>query len=280
MFWSEFGGKLSVTGHHISPERVAVLKEQRGDDDNFPKRCYGLTINVGSGAPGRVFASRSEEFIQDVQALDSSNFLRLGHAKEFGIKSLACVYFQGGVVEYGTPEVWPSIPRVVGPSEAHLKAIVEKSGASWAMFWSEFGGKLSVTGHYITPERVAALKEKRGDDDNFPKRCYGLKIDVGSGALGRVYASKSEEFIQDVQSLASSKFLRLDHAKEFGIKSMACVYFQGGVVEFGTPEVWSSIPRVVGPSEAHLKAIVEKSGASWAMFWSEFGGKLSVTGHY
>jgi len=159
--------------------------------------------------------------------------------------------------------VWSSMPRVVGPPEAQLKAIVEKSGAAWAMFWSEFGGKLSVTGHYIAPERVAALKEKRGDDDNFPKRCCSLSIDVGSGAAGRVYANKSEEFFQDVQTLDSSMFLRLDQSKEFGIKSMACVYFQGGVLEYGTPEVWSSMPRVVGPPEAQLKAqlkaTVEKS---------------------
>merc|ERR1712187_577426 len=215
------------------------------DDENFPKRCYGLSIDVGSGAVGRVYANKSEVFIQDVQTLDSSKFLRLDHAKEFGIRSMACVYFQGGVVEYGTPEVWPSIPRVVGPSEAHLRAIAEKSGAAWAIFWSEFGGKLSVTGHYILPERVAVLKKERGDDDNFPKRCYGIHLDVGSGAPGRVYASKSEEFIRDVQALDSSKFPRLDIAREFGIKSMAAVPFQGGVLECGTPEKWSCIPQVI-----------------------------------
>merc|ERR1719284_1535160 len=129
------------------------------------------------------------------------------------------------------------------------------------MFWNEFNGKLTVTSHFVAPERVAALKAKRGDDDNFPKRCYGLSIDVGSGAPGRVYANRSEEFFPDVQTLDSSKFLRMDLAKEFGIKSMACVPFQGGVLEYGTPEIWSSLPRVVGPSEAQLKATVEKSGA-------------------
>jgi hypothetical protein len=77
-------------------------------------------------------------------------------AKEFGIQAIRFEPAEGGVIEIG---------RAV--ETTLLKQKVEEWNAAYAMFWASSAGSFEIVAEYITPERKAALREKRGDDDSF-----------------------------------------------------------------------------------------------------------------
>jgi NNP family nitrate/nitrite transporter-like MFS transporter len=102
---------------------------------------------------------------------------------------------------------------------------------------------------YNTPKRLSELASNRGDAQTFAKQSENFAIPIGTGAVGRVYASKEPEFLPDAAEGADLPpsetrqcFLRASLAKEFGIKSIACVSFEGGVLEYGTTQEWSNVP--------------------------------------
>jgi hypothetical protein len=58
-------------------------------------------------------------------------------------------------------------PRVASVEREYLKTKVSEWDAGYAMYWALRHGKFEIVAEYITPERKAALREKRGDDDSF-----------------------------------------------------------------------------------------------------------------
>merc|ERR1719215_1405143 len=115
------------------PGRALMLKAKRGDSETFGTKSSTVPLRSGEGVVGRVFASKGEEFAPDARELPASQFPRAALAKEFGIAGLAAVFWNGGVLEYGSTERWSSRPKVRIDLVARLKVACDStSGAVYA----------------------------------------------------------------------------------------------------------------------------------------------------
>mmetsp|Transcript_51819 Transcript_51819/g.136893 ORF Transcript_51819/g.136893 Transcript_51819/m.136893 type:complete len:131 (-) Transcript_51819:79-471(-) len=111
-----------------------------------------------------------------------------------------------------------------------LKSACNRSGASYAIFWTEQGGRLAITGCYAD------------DCAEFIAQSYAATVKPGQGIVGRVFTLKGEEMIYDVDGVDAREFTRKDLAKECGINTIACLFVDGGVLEYGSPK--SSMTRL------------------------------------
>lgn len=133
---------------------------------------------------------------------------------------------------------------------ADLEAICDKTGAVYAVYWIPNGDNMIVSCYYNTPKRLEELQSKRPDSKTFATMSKDVQIRIGEGSVGRAYLNKSSEFIPDAGEGVSKSgqcFIRSDLAKEFGIKSIACVFSQGGVIEYGTTQEWPHMPEIYAP---------------------------------
>ena len=125
---------------------------------------------------------------------------------------------------------------------AQCQAACEKASAVYAILWQPEGDVLKAAAHYNPPDRIAAIKAKRGDDKLFTLESYSSSFTKGQGAPGRVWASGEAELIPNAS--ATDAFARKDLAAEFGICSVAIVPVADGIMEVGTPETWSAAPAI------------------------------------
>mmetsp|Transcript_21707 Transcript_21707/g.64650 ORF Transcript_21707/g.64650 Transcript_21707/m.64650 type:complete len:148 (+) Transcript_21707:68-511(+) len=105
-----------------------------------------------------------------------------------------------------------------------LKTACSKTGAAYALFWTEQKGRLAITGCYAF-----------ACTDFIAKSCAAGEVEPGKGMIGRVFQSQGEEVIYDLDGVDVSEFRRKLLAKECGINTIACCYMDGGVLEYGSP---------------------------------------------
>lgn len=125
----------------------------------------------------------------------------------------------------------------------HLKEVCAYSGAVYAVFWAvEKGcGVLHAMCHYNPEERIQQVKRETGDDALYTTESYAFRFRPGQGLIGKAFVHRNQLFsFQDVTALPEDIFLRRNLAQRFGIKSVAVMWYKGGVLEFGTTDVWSS----------------------------------------
>ena len=219
MFWAAKGDKITPTEHYISATRAAYLKNKRGDDKSFPSESYGTSLAKNQSAIGRVWATGTAEIVS--KPAHDTGFARQALALEFGINKITAEAKDGGVLEVG-----------FGPTaDANLRGVCDAEGAVYAIFWSAKGGKLTPIDHYISSARAAYLKSKRGDDKNFPSESYGIELEKGQSAIGRVWATGIAELVSKPGDDAG--FARQALAKEFGINKITAEAKDGGVLECG-----------------------------------------------
>merc|ERR1712226_73467 len=88
---------------------------------------------------------------------------------------------------------------------------------------------------YVTPDRVRALKNRRGDDKTFASesRHYTLATD-GDGPVATAAQTGKAQFIAHAPT--DPRLKRAALAKEFGVESIHFVPIEGGVLEYGVPK--------------------------------------------
>mmetsp|Transcript_89079 Transcript_89079/g.229882 ORF Transcript_89079/g.229882 Transcript_89079/m.229882 type:complete len:129 (-) Transcript_89079:206-592(-) len=104
-----------------------------------------------------------------------------------------------------------------------LKTACDTTGAAYALYWAENKGKLCVAGVYAD----ACM--------DFCAKSFSASVAPNEGIVGRVFSCKGEEVIYDVDAVEGTEFKRKAIAKECGISTVACVYVDGGVLEYGSP---------------------------------------------
>merc|ERR1719215_1744309 len=90
------------------------------------------------------------------------------------------------------------------------------------------------TEHYNPNERIEKVRKETMKDDLYTTESYKFTMAPGVGIVGRVYASGEKEFYEDVSQLSSDVYIRSEIAKKYGIKSLAVMPYEGGVLEIGT----------------------------------------------
>jgi len=89
-------------------------------------------------------------------------------------------------------------------------------------------------GDFVTPERLQAIRNRRGDDLTYPKACRKLKLGDES-VVGRAAKSKVQIRIDDASAMT---FERHVLANEFGLGSLRIVPCGDRVLEYGFPTVY------------------------------------------
>ena len=150
----------------------------------------------------------------------------------------------------------------------------DTSGAGYAIYWASVNGKLVVAGDYVTEARREAIA-KLGLTASFAEESEAFALDAnGDGPIATCYKSGEAVFIKDV---ASSNMKRKDIAAKYGIRQVAFVPMEGGVMEYGTSEGactqdWDELPVCPTMPKAEMRKAYENLGASYSLFWQNKDG--------
>jgi len=126
---------------------------------------------------------------------------------------------------------------------SHLKEVCTNSGAVFAVFWAikKGSGTLQAMCHYNPEERIKQVMEETGKDKLYTTESCTFHFHPGEGLIGKAFCDASKRFhFQDVALLPEDIFVRKHVAERFGIKSVAVLRYRGGVLEFGTTDIWTS----------------------------------------
>merc|ERR1712183_716022 len=238
LYWQETGdGQLAVAGDYVTPERKAALRA-KGKDMSFAEASKSVLLDSeGEGPVATCLRSQEPVYIQDVAKCKTMKRGEL--AVEYGIKSICLVPTTGGVIEYGTSDGqctadWTGIKdarKAIMP-KAELQHAFD-TGATHAIFWWQKSDNFEVGASYVLPERVRALKSKRGDDKTYTSESLSLKIPVDSqGPVATAARSGKESVLED--PAANRFFKRAALAKEFNVGNCHFVPCRDGVLEYGT----------------------------------------------
>merc|ERR1712050_137049 len=92
-----------------------------------------------------------------------------------------------GVLEYGSPDTAYLSGNVLAAS---LKMRCDTSGAGYALYWKDVGGKAVIAGDYVTPARQAALKAK-GKAASFAEASKKYTMELsGNGPIAKVLQTR------------------------------------------------------------------------------------------
>jgi hypothetical protein len=273
IFWSALNGMLVVSGDYVADKERDRLLEL-GLKSSFAEKSEAYVLDMqGNGPVAMAYRSGAPVFIPDVS---KSNMKRKGLAETYGIKQVAMIPMEGGIMEYGTSEGgWSSVPTAPTMPKVDMRRGFENFGASYCLFWQkQANGYYSAVAEHTTDERKAALRKARGDDKTFASESMKLKLDSRNpGGVATAARTGKEVVLTDMTKLSK----RSELAEEFGIIEIHFVPHKDGVFEFGTPAENFLSGALM---EASLKMRCDNTGAGYALYWKETNGKLTLAGDY
>jgi len=201
---------------------------------------------------------------------------------EFGLSSLHCIPFEGGILEYGVPKE----TALAGVTlEAMLTLECQASGAGYAIYWTRSPDNKAVVAGSYTSDAFKAELEARGRVLTFPEASESFSPSlVDLSPVAEVLRTRKPVFIADVPTCDGEQyFQRRGMAIDYSVQSIAFLPVLGGVIEIGTSSgpstrEWKTIDDAVQeqiPNSAVERAFV-KDGATYSIFWS----RNFATGHY
>lgn len=275
LFWKSDGENFRVNADYETPASVAARLRRRGDGISFPSLSKELALPVDGQGPVAQAMRTGEELVvgfdrgfdKDMhdQNGETVQVKRQQAAKDFGIRTLHFVPFDGGVIEFGVSSE-AALNDVT--LDATLKMQCEAKNAAYAIYWKHgLDGKAVVAGSYISPTHAAEVKQ-RGKDILFAdvKRSFDAS---GSSPVAEVLRKRQIVFVEDAKN--SENDVRFFAAREYGIESQCFKPVLGGVLEFGTSAgtaTWKSADDAV--TDALPKSELEKAfrgGATYAIYW-------------
>merc|ERR1711981_484797 len=108
IYWVPVEGQYVVSGDYTTEARKLEVKKLRPDGKTFSGICETMKLGPDS-LIARVASTQKDEFIFD--CANNPSFTRRELAGEFKLNSIAFTPAQGGVLEYGTTERWPEMPK-------------------------------------------------------------------------------------------------------------------------------------------------------------------------
>lgn len=281
IYWLKVGDEMVVADQYVSPARRQELLAS-GKTSSYAEASEGVKLDAkGDGPVATVYRTGKPVFVPN--AAEELKLKRREFAKEYGIKSMCFIPFEDGVLEYGasigdSTAVWSKMPECPTMPKKEMRKAFENIGAKYVMFWSNASGDgyFRAIATYVTPERVRALANKRGDNKTFCSESQGFKLPVdGNGPVATAARTGQEQFIQDAPT--EPTFRRKDIAKEFGVASIHFVPVTGGVLEYGTPK---GVKLSGNPLAAAMKMRCDNSGAVYAIYWTKYDNQYVVAADY
>merc|ERR1719440_1708047 len=238
---------------------------------------------TGTGPVATVIATGEPLLIKEVS---SSSLQRRELAGKYGIGQIAFAPFEDGVVEFGTTKqsgkVWDAVPKVPVLPKAVMRRAFEELGALYVLHWAEeTPGEFSVSADYEVPSSVNSRLRRRGDAVSFVSQSRALSLSTtGAGPVAVAKNSNAEQVVgfgYECGTDLADKMKRADAAREFGIKTIHFVPFDGGVLEYGVGEESALADTTLN---AALKMQCEGANAAYSIYWKEAGGRATVAGSY
>jgi len=279
IYWSQLGDTLRVSGTHVATGTTA----------KYVENSKGVTLDANGDGPVASVKRAQQSFF--VPEADTSSVLKRRElARQAGIKQIAFVPFEGGVVEFGNAKksvTWADIPEAPVVPKQELRKAFEELGALYALFWELDGDKLKVVGEYENPRDKKTRLQLRGDGKSFPSLSAEYELDAnGNGPISTALNTNEEVVVtfadgQEFTTCASMK--RAEYAKEFSICSIHAVPIvdadgtKRGVLEYGV-----NSNKVLNDQtmEATLKMQAEGAGASYAIYWAQDGALAKAKKNY
>ena len=148
-----------------------------GISGSYAEESESFTLDAnGDGPIASCFKSGEPVFIEDVA---NSAMKRKEIAAKYGVKQIAFVPMEGGVMEYGTSKgkEWSQPPDCPTMPKAAMRKGFEILGASYCVFWqNKDGSNFEVVADFTTDSRRIALKKIRGDDKTFGSESKAFKL--------------------------------------------------------------------------------------------------------
>mmetsp|Transcript_27150 Transcript_27150/g.49019 ORF Transcript_27150/g.49019 Transcript_27150/m.49019 type:complete len:152 (-) Transcript_27150:2127-2582(-) len=120
-------------------------------------------------------------------------------------------------------------------NESQLADLCKDSNAQYAIFWVKEGNDFKCSQQYLPEGSPAA---------GYVSESAKLLLSATT-AVGRVAESGQQELVTNLNA-----FYRGELAKSHGIKSVACLMFEDGVLEVGSTEEWTDVPTAAAAATA------------------------------
>ena len=281
IYWNQVRGEMVATGFYAAVG---------SGEDGFVEASSKFILDAnGNGPVAAVKRTGEPYFIEEVAA---STLKRKELARKFGVTQVAMIPYEDGVLEFGNSakhEQWPGIPSAPLIPKQNLRQAFEDLGALYAIYWKVDGTSLNVAAEYENPNDVKKRLQLRNDGNSFTKVSRGITLSTdGDGPAATALRDQKEvvvafgEGTSEIYSACQS-MKRAGAAKEFGICDIHFVPVEDpdtgdpGVLEYGVSTIAELNPVTL---EATLKMQADSSGAGYAIYWKQEGGKATVAVSY
>ena len=282
IYWSRVKDDLIATGYYATVGS--------GEDGFVAASAKFILDATGQGPVAKVKNTGETLFIDDVS---KSSLKRKELARKYGVSQVVMMPFEDGVLEFGNTikkDQWDHIPEAPVIPKPQLRQAFEDLGALYAVYWkSDADGNLNVIADYENPNDVKIRLALRNDGNSFVKVSRGITLRTdGEGPAAQALRDNKEVVIgfgDEAEEIwpACQNMKRADAAKEFGICDIHFVpvhdYESGehGVLEYGVSTIAEINPVTL---DATLKMQADSSGAGYAIYWKQQGGKAVVAVSY
>ena len=282
LFWEKQGDVYRVAADYEVAASINSRVRRRSDGQSFISASRQLDLPAEGAGPVATAVRLGEEVVvgfgYDCGTIAAEKMKRAAVAKEFDIKTIHFVPFEGGVIEYGVTSA-ASLNDVT--LDATLKMQCEATGAGYGIYWAEQDGEAVVADRYVTPGHAAELKAS-GKRLSFAEASQATVMRAdGNSPVAEVLRSRQPVLIEDAQSCVRDG--RSAAATEYGIQSICYVPVLGGVLEYGTTEGdctadWESMAdaRPDALPKAELEQAI-RSGATYAIYWQRHEAQKTYT---
>jgi predicted membrane chloride channel (bestrophin family) len=278
IYWTNQNGKLFATGSYVADAKAT----------GYVSASKGFTLAAdGNGPIAVVKRTGQDNFVPDVRL---STLKRKELALQTGVRQIALVPFEDGVVEFGTVSTatqWTEVPKVPSMPKRTLRKAFEDLGALYCVYWGLDGTEFTVKADYENPRDAMRRKQLRGDGESFFKISREITLsNVGNGPVATALREKEEVVIvfdgeSDYSENQCSSMKRGAKAREHGICTIHFVPVidenagTQGVLEYGV----STTGALTGSTlDSMLKMQAEAIGASYAVYWKKVYSSAQIVG--
>jgi hypothetical protein len=235
MFWERStvtrGGmttdNMTVAGGYVTPQLQASLVSM-GLSDTYADACSDVVLDAaGDNLVAKALRSKEAIFIENAATCPS--FVRRDKAARYGIQSITFVATAGGVLEYGTANVYWDVSARNAPCPVSELLSAVTAGSSYVVYWRQQGGEYSVCGDFELPESMEALKDEHGDDKTFVSETRKVRLPAAGENMVASAAASDEEVVWD-KTAERPTFKRASLAMEFNVNYIRFVPCAGGVL--------------------------------------------------
>lgn len=234
-----------------------VESSYRGTASEYVEASRAFKLTPGQGINGRVWKTKANELIPDVNLLDISVFLRRNVSQLLNIRSAFSIFANDVVYEFVTTKLLSEIPfetvdiSAINVKEyevfeaarseevskasknnitpAELERLCEKYSLCCCIVWEMRGGRLMIDETACFAGCVPGFVE---DSIKAMRGSKGLR--GGKGLAGRVWVSRTDEHVKNVQKLGENVYSRLQSAEAHNIRSSFAIFHFDRVYEFNT----------------------------------------------